>query len=462
MFMQANGGMVEYFRKAMVYAERDAERTSFIPPQWESGSGEPLVRLEPPPPPPPAEINVRWAPAVSAAARRDREQKYGLREAEPREGRTWAYVLGDTSARNIAALVRDAQVEDTHGVDRERFTVSDAEAARSAVARFVSRIRLAPELTSRANALAWLYYLFVLLAPCAAAVGWFRWRRAAQDRVDLPYMLPVIALMGVLSVTLLSRGATAIRLPDASAPLAVIAGWLIAAAVARPRTMEARLTGVQRLETLERRLACAALLVITAGAAVVLGDVPNRLDAADFDGGPAAAWRRARFVARELSASPPLRGMPDLDHPGSLRLAEYVNRCTAPGDRVFILGNYPEVYFFAGRPFAGSHVWLVPGFYSSDRDQESIIDRLTQWAVPIVVTEPAAEYNGEYRRYFPLVTSFLDTAYGEVGTIAFGDIHLRVLTKRDRQPTSVFTSSSGAPLPCFASSRAMHAAAGSR
>ena len=210
---------------------------------------------------------------------------------------------------------------------------------------------------------------------------------------------------------------------------------------------------------IERRVACLLILVVTAGAAAVLGDVPNRFDAADLDGGVRAAWQRTRRVARELAATPPLRGMPDLDHPGSLRLAEYVNRCTAPGDRVFVLGNYPEVYFFAGRPFAGSHVWLVPGFYSSARDQQTIVDRLRQWPVPIVITEPAAEYDGEYRRYFPVVTAFLDDAYREVGTIPFGDIRLRVLVNRQARPSSTYISSGGPALPCFASSRTIHASA---
>ena len=459
-FMQVNGGIVEYFRKAMVYAERDAERTSFIPPRLEYGSSEPLVRIEPvPQSAQQAEINVRWAPSVSAAMRIDREQKYSLRNAELREGRTWGYVLADTSTHNIAALVRDNQVEDTHGVDRTRFTLSTADAEGSALSRVLARVRLAPELTSRANALAWLYYLFVLLAPTAAMVAWVRWRGAAQDRVDLPYMLPVIVLMVILSVTLLSRGATAIRLPDASAPLAAVSAWLFAVATARPRTLAARLTGREHLLLAARRLACVLLLVITAGAAAVLGDVRNRFDAADFDGGAAAAWQRTRHVARELAASPPLRGITDLDHPGSLRLAEYVNRCTGPADRVFILGNYPEVYFFAGRPFAGSHVWLVPGFYSSDRDQQTIIDRLQQWPVPIVVTEPAAEYDGEYRRYFPRLTTFLDQAYRDVGTIPFGDIQLRVLVNRQARPSSTYMSATGAPLPCFATSRTFHASA---
>ena len=442
-FVQLNGGVIEYFRRAMVYAQRDAERTSFIPPRFEYGSGEPLVRIDPPPIPPPAEINVRWAPTVAGADRLVREQKYSLQNPERREGTTWAYVLADTSRRNIEALVRDPHVEDTHGLDRDRFTASAASEPPTGLWAFFARVRPGPELNSQGNALAWLYYLFVSLAPIAACVGWRRWRGPAQDRMDVPYMLPAIVLMAILSVTLLSRGATAIRLPDASAPLAVVSGWLFAA-------------------TKRRALARTAALItvlLTARAAVILGDVERRWDSADLDGGVRAALERTQRLARELAVSPPLRGLPSLDHPGSLRLAEYVHSCTAPGDRLFIFGNYPEVYFFAARPFAGSHVWLVPGFYSSSRDQQTIVARLQRWPVPIVVTEPHAEYDDAYRRYFPEVTAFLDGRYKDAGDVAFGDIKLRVLVDATRRPSGTFRSSGGASLPCFSDSGALHVAA---
>jgi hypothetical protein len=256
-------------------------------------------------------------------------------------------------------------------------------------------------------------------------------------------MVPVIVLMGILSVTLLSRGATAIRLPDASATLAVVGGWLLASA---KRTALARAIAL-------------VVLLLTVRAAVILGDVESRWDSSDLDGGLRAALNHTQRVARQLAVSPPLRGLPSLDHPGSLRLAEYVSSCTAPQDRVFIFGNYPEVYFFAGRPFAGSHVWLVPGFYSSSRDQQTIVARLQRWPVPIVITEPHAEYDDAYRRHFPDVTAFLDGRYRDAGDVAFGDIELRVLVDAKRRPSGTFRSSRGASLPCFSDSGALHVAA---
>jgi len=444
--MQLNGGVVEYFRKAMVYASRDAERTSFIAPRFELGSGEPLARILPPAPAPPAEVKVRWAPAVSDASRRDGEARYALLKGELREGRTWSYELGDSSFHNIAALVRDPQVEDTDGIDRSAFTVTNTPTRGDRFRALIGRVQLAPELTSRTNAVAWLYYLFVAVTPAAVLLVVLRWRcdMAATERL---YIVPVAVLAGVVSVTLLSRGATAIRLPDVSAPLAVLAGWM--------------LTNARRSGALAKAAAVCCLLP-TIGAAVVLGEVQGRFDTADLDGGLATAIQRTVRVARELNVSPPLGAFTNLDHPGSLRVAEYLNACTTPGDRVFVFGNYPEVYFFSGRLFAGSHVWLVPGFYVSERDQQSIVERLQRWPVPIIVTEPSAEYDAAYRAYFPIVTALLDRQYRDVGPVQFGAIELRVLVTGARSAVGTYETSAGARLPCFAAGGAMQAAAGAR
>jgi hypothetical protein len=64
--------------------------------------------------------NIRWRATLAADDRRQREAQYGLSDGEFREGSTWRYRLEDTTRENVAALIRDPAVEDTHGVDRER------------------------------------------------------------------------------------------------------------------------------------------------------------------------------------------------------------------------------------------------------------------------------------------------------------------------------------------------------
>jgi hypothetical protein len=73
-------------------------------------------------------INVRWSQSVTPDLKKVLEARYGLSEGEvflpdPRH-LTWSYLLEDTSSSNIEALVMNRElVEDTHGVDRVRFSV---------------------------------------------------------------------------------------------------------------------------------------------------------------------------------------------------------------------------------------------------------------------------------------------------------------------------------------------------
>ncbi len=87
-------------------------------------------------------INVRWAPGVSDEARAGAERTLHLLDGELREGRTWAYDLGDISRANVRALVAHPAVEDTHYIDRGDGTVwRQAPAGHAAVGGAINRIR---------------------------------------------------------------------------------------------------------------------------------------------------------------------------------------------------------------------------------------------------------------------------------------------------------------------------------
>lgn len=62
-------------------------------------------------------IDVRWVPGLSDERRRVVEERHHLTDGVRREGSTWRYVLNDTSTPNALALIREAAVEDTEGVD---------------------------------------------------------------------------------------------------------------------------------------------------------------------------------------------------------------------------------------------------------------------------------------------------------------------------------------------------------
>jgi hypothetical protein len=68
-------------------------------------------------------INVRWAHGVSDDGRVAVERELTLLRGEVKEGRTWAYDLGDISRVNVRSLVAHPAVEDTHYINRSAGTV---------------------------------------------------------------------------------------------------------------------------------------------------------------------------------------------------------------------------------------------------------------------------------------------------------------------------------------------------
>ena len=69
----------------------------------------------------PVPMHVRWKPGTSDAERAALEQRFHLTEGVVSEGTTRAYLLADTSTRNIRAMVQHPSVEDTADINRIRF-----------------------------------------------------------------------------------------------------------------------------------------------------------------------------------------------------------------------------------------------------------------------------------------------------------------------------------------------------
>ena len=98
-------------------------------------------------------INIRWAPAVDASRRAAAERRFHLLRGELKDGRTWAYDLGDVSRRNVRALVADPAVEDTHYINRSAGTVwRTAPRGREPAGGLLNRIRDSALMTWAATA----------------------------------------------------------------------------------------------------------------------------------------------------------------------------------------------------------------------------------------------------------------------------------------------------------------------
>jgi hypothetical protein len=63
-------------------------------------------------------IKVRFTPGVDTARQAELERRHQLQAGVRLEGVTWRYMLGDASIDAVLAIMRDPEIEDTHGVDR--------------------------------------------------------------------------------------------------------------------------------------------------------------------------------------------------------------------------------------------------------------------------------------------------------------------------------------------------------
>jgi hypothetical protein len=71
-----------------------------------------------------AEIHVRWQSSVDESTRRSLESRFRLADGQRLGGATWRYDLTDPRPDNIRALVNDAQVADTHDLDRSTYSIT--------------------------------------------------------------------------------------------------------------------------------------------------------------------------------------------------------------------------------------------------------------------------------------------------------------------------------------------------
>ena len=433
LFLALNGGIAEYFRAALVYVARDAERTSFALPRLTLDRSKPLIAWSSEASLADARINVRWSP-MPDAERKTREARYRLESGSAIDDATWTYVLGDRSARNIQSLVRDPLVADTHGLDRSAFTVSDA----------AGPARLETQLDTVPNATAFLYYCFLSLPLISALVLWRLRAVTVSTRIlrDPEYLVPLLALAAALNIGFMSRGSTNIRIPDVGVTAAILLAWLATAFLGR----DGGVVIPARAARAVARVAVVIVLCLTLLSANGLAQGARTARDAGFADGPGELITRAR-AAWDVLGAEPAAFVADDEQPDILRIAGYVRACTQPDDRLFVLGEYPLLYYFSDRRFAGGHAWLLPLYYSDDQDEARIVARLMSVRVPIVLTEERSAYDEDYRPVFEQIHAYLEREYREAGELDFdGSRRLRVLVRIDIRPVRRYAAFD---LPCF-------------
>ena len=154
LYVALNGGLVNYFDRALEYARIEANATTLkTSPRFTFVPGQPLLGLARPNRP---LAQVSWKPGTTDTQRQSLEHRYGLEYVREGDDARFYYVH-DANAENIEALADDPNVAGTVGLGRVQ-----RPAWREFLAR-ISPLRLAPALHSRQNAQTWLYWLFWML-----------------------------------------------------------------------------------------------------------------------------------------------------------------------------------------------------------------------------------------------------------------------------------------------------------
>ena len=365
-------------------------------------------------PPDERRVNVRWAEGTTDTARQDREVHFGLTAGVRADGRTWSYVLTDHETGNLRALIQDPMVDDTAGIDRGTFQVLP-ERWESWLKRklFVLRLSLAPGVFTAQNALAWFYYLTILVPVLALGSVGAAWWSGRVARPEAAVVAAAAILCFIISHTLI-RGSPDSRLPDVAAPTFVLAAWL-----ARRRDGPRELLVHARLA----RAGIVSLFLVTfwsvwtVGGTGMMGGLGMRIANAGIWDGPAGVWGQLGVVNQRLRDRPIDAWAP----PGStgLRaLTRYLLDCTAPSDRVLVTWFEPDVFYFAERGFAGGQAYFEHGAFGSVADQRLTIERMQQQSIPIIVGRRDQE--DLFREGFPLVHDYVQTRYRLAAESTFG------------------------------------------
>jgi len=394
---------------------------------------ERLIAFSPPVRP---RVNVRWAPAIDAGIRTAKEQRYSLDEPVQITGTTWSYVPRETGPSTLRALLNESVVVDTNGIDRSTSTLEVRESWSEWMTRHIPllRLRLAPSLTSAANALAWYYYVTFLTPVVAGCV----WAHAAWTGRISRTELAIVAMSVVMSlivVQTLVRGSPDSRLPDVTGTVAISGAWVAARWLRHARRLSVR------------PLIAGVVFWLTVWSVSTYTAAGQTLAASRFFDGPAAMHRQLAEMSRRLRQRP-IDGIGD-DASGVEALSRYAYECTRADERLLVTWFEPLIYFYAERQFAGGMPFFDNGWFDAPRAQRLVVERLRRQRVPLVFIREDQE--AVFRRAFPIVASYVDEHYEELQPTADGSrltgYHVRV----DRGRTSTGTYSP-LGLPCFVAS----------
>lgn len=316
------------------------------------------------------------------------------------------------------------------------------------------RVSIAPGVFHAANAVFWLYVLFLTLPVATLAVlaaKRARWRSATERLAqETPKLLGAAALCAVAAPVLL-RDPFGARLADVAAPSLVLAAWLLGQMVGvglgPVRLWKGR--PVHRTDRSDRprsplsvvpsalRPTTALILVgLTFWSIATLAQPGQALRRTGILGGPGAIRHRAVETFQELRDARGNESWAPSNSTPLVDLATWARACTNPTDRAMMTWFAPEFYFFARRGFTAGQI--VPNRH---RTLQSIFEE----PAPIVIAQVGSYDN--FERSFPRVAEHFAQHYTVVAESNFGkDVIYRVMVDRRRRPSGTYRAWS---LPCY-------------
>ena len=218
-----------------------------------------------------------------------------------------------------------------------------------------------------AGAAAVAYYLFVVLSA-AATVTVLRTKNGERS-VERGRVLSAVS-MALLALILVLREPVIARIGGMIGPPAVLAAWMWYRSARSPRAA-ARGWHFMRL-------------------AVAVSALATMMVATEWRSSLSLVRRNGSLLARlaDATTSPPSMAL--LPKPRLRGLVDYLRRCTHPDDRVFAAWFVPELYFFAGRAFAGGMVETFGDHWSEPVHQQRIVEKMKTESVPLVLGSTTA------------------------------------------------------------------------
>ena len=123
----------------------------------------------------------------------------------------------------------------------------------------------------------------------------------------------------------------------------------------------------------------------------------------------------------------------------AVNLSEYLHNHTDTRDSIIIWPYQPQLYYWSERPFATTRSHLIPNRLTEDKQQEKIINQISQANVKYIVDFPNWSYDSgndaTHHKYFSMVMSYIKKNYKIVKK--FGNATLLIKLNIDtKQPST--------------------------